>query len=145
MMRLSRYTFYYKHSANHPLTAAFFIMFDSIKSVKIDSFEAIDFTVYTYDKEKGRFIRADKFDGVSFSLMVEADGGYTEVTYNELGEYLPDGKGVFYIVTSIEDGDIHRDTAVSISDRINETIKRILAAIVKLMNMLFAFFNKFRK
>ena len=126
------------------MTAAFCMMYDDIMRVKIDSFEAIGFTVYTYDKDKDIFVRADSFEDVTFSLMVDADGRRIAIKYNELSDYLPDGKGTFYIVTNTDDGDIHRDTTVSITDRINQTVQRILAAIVKLMNKLFAFFKKFK-
>lgn len=126
------------------MTAAFCMMYDNIWRVKIDSFEAVGFTVYTYDSENDAFVRAESFDNVTFALMVDIDEKRAAIAYNELNEYLPDGKGSFYIVTETDDGGIHKDTKVSITDRINQAIQRILAAIVKLMNMLFSFFKKFK-
>lgn len=123
----------------------FTLMFDDIKNVYIDRFEAVGFTIYTYNKENDSFKRADKFDEVTFSVMVEApDGERKQVSYNDLGEYLDDGKGTFYIITDTADGNDHKDTKVSVVDRINQTISRILAAIVKLLNKIFLFFSKFK-
>ncbi len=123
----------------------FTLMFDDIKNVYIDRFEAVGFTIYTYNKENDSFKRSDKFDEVTFSVMVETpDGERKQVSYNDLGEYLDDGKGTFYIITDTSDGNDHNDTKVSVVDRINQTISRILAAIVKLLNKIFLFFSKFK-
>ena len=125
--------------------SVFTLMFDDIKNVYIDRFEAVGFTVYTYNKENDSFVRADEFSEVTFSVMVEThDGGRKQVSYNDLGEYLDDGKGTFYIVTNTADGNEHKDTKVSIVEKINQLIHRILSAIVKLMNKIFLFFSRFR-
>lgn len=125
--------------------SVFSLMFDDIKNVYIERFEAVGFTVYTYNKENDSFVRADEFNEVTFSVMVEtSDGGRKQVSYNDLGEYLDDGKGTFYIVTNTADGNEHKDTKVSIVEKINQLIHRILSAIVKLMNKIFLFFSRFR-
>ena len=125
--------------------SVFSLMFDDIKNVYIERFEAVGFTVYTYNKENDSFVRADEFNEVTFSVMVEThDGGRKQVSYNDLGEYLDDGKGTFYIVTNTADGNEHKDTKVSIVEKINQLIHRILSAIVKLMNKIFLFFSRFR-
>lgn len=125
--------------------SVFTLMFDDIKNVYIERFEAVGFTVYTYNKENDSFVRADEFNEVTFSVMVEtSDGGRKQVSYNDLGEYLDDGKGTFYIVTNTADGNEHKDTKVSIVEKINQLIHRILSAIVKLMNKIFLFFSRFR-
>ena len=120
-------------------------MFDDIKNVYIDRFEAVGFTVYTYNKENDSFIRADEFNEVTFSVIVETpDGERKQVSYNDLGKYLDDGKGTFYIVTNTADGNEHKDTKVNIVEKINQLIHRILSAIVKLLNKIFLFFSRFR-
>ena len=125
--------------------SVFTLMFDDIKNVYIERFEAVGFTVYTYNKENDSFVRADEFNEVTFSVVVEThDGGRKQVSYNDLGEYLDDGKGTFYIVTNTADGNEHKDTKVSIVEKINQLIHRILSAIVKLMNKIFLFFSRFR-
>ncbi len=125
--------------------SVFSLIFDDIKNVYIERFEAVGFTVYTYNKENDSFVRADEFNEVTFSVMVEThDGGRKQVSYNDLGEYLDDGKGTFYIVTNTADGNEHKDTKVSIVEKINQLIHRILSAIVKLMNKIFLFFSRFR-
>ncbi len=125
--------------------SVFTLMFDDIKNVYIDRFETVGFTVYTYNKENDSFIRADEFNEVTFSVIVETpDGERKQVSYNDLGKYLDDGKGTFYIVTNTADGNEHKDTKVNIVEKINQLIHRILSAIVKLLNKIFLFFSRFR-
>lgn len=123
----------------------FTMLFDDIKNVYIYHFEAVGFSVYTYSEANQSFSRTYEFDEVTFSVMAEDENGvYIDVSYNELTDYLDDGTGMFYIVTKTADQAEHKDTKVSIVDKINQGIRRILSAIVKLMNKIFLFFSKFR-
>ncbi len=123
----------------------FTMLFDNISSVYVNHFEALGFSVYTYSEKNQSFSRTSEFDEVTFSVMAEDENGnYINLSYNELTDYLDNGTGTFYIVTKTADQAEHEDTRVSIVDKINQGIRRILSAIVKLMNKIFLFFSKFR-
>ena len=125
------------------VTTMFSLMYENILTLHFDHFEAVGFSVYSFDAEDYTPVDDSVFDNVDFTMYAFVNGEYTQISFNEMYLMSSEGyDGIFYLTTQTDDNIIHDDTQISIADRFNQAIERILSAIVRLFNKIFAFFSK---
>lgn len=125
------------------VTTMFSLMYENILMLHFDHFEAVDFSVYSYDAESYTPVDDTVFENVDFTMYAFVNGEYTQISFNEMYMISSQGyDGIFYLTTQTDDNIIHEDTQITIADRFNQAIERILSAIVRLFNKIFAFFSK---
>lgn len=128
------------------VTTMFSLVCPGIMTLHFDRFEAVDFSVFAYNTEDYSAVDKTVFENVEFTLHAFIDGEYTQISFYQLYEMSSQGyDGIFYLTTiTDEESVVHDDTQISIADQFNQVIQRILSAIVRLFNKIFAFFSKLR-
>lgn len=126
------------------IASLFSLAYDNIMTLHFEQFTAVDFQVYGRYENSYNTLRRTEFENVDFSIKVLVDGAYQTVSFNEVYEMAADGYGdYYYLVTETDEENIdYDDTQISVVDQLRELIARVVSAIVKLLNKLFAFFKK---
>ena len=111
----------------------------------------LDGVEFYYKDENGRKRRIEDDTLVNGTVIVgvpEEDGEDRELTFNELCEGIADGTLTgFYFSTATQEHGENIDTPVelSLAERVQESIQRVLKAIVTLLNRLFRFLKNLGK
>lgn len=126
------------------IASLFSLAYDNIMTLHFEQFTAVDFQVYGRYEDGYNTLRQTEFRNVDFSIKVLVNGSYQTVSFNEVYEMAADGYGdYYYLVTQTDEENIdYDDTQISVVEQIREIMARIVSAIVKLLNKLFAFFKK---
>lgn len=126
------------------IASLFSLAYDNIMTLHFEQFTAVDFQVFGRYEDGYNTLRRTEFENVDFSIKVLVDGSYQTVSFNEVYEMAADGYGdYYYLVTETDEENIdYDDTQISVVEQIREIMARIVSAIVKLLNKLFAFFKK---
>lgn len=126
------------------VTTMFSLVYSDIMTLHFDHFEAVDFSVFSYNTEDYSAIDKTVFENVDFTLHAFVNGEYTQISFYQLYEMSLQGYDEIFYLTTVTDEEtiVYDDTKISIADQFNQVVQRILSAIVRLFNKIFAFFSK---
>ncbi|MBQ7637397.1 MAG: leucine-rich repeat protein [Clostridia bacterium] len=121
--------------------------YGEINSLRANTLSIEGVTLYGYDAETGRRTRIDgPLENCEVYVQIDTGEGVEQISFNELTEGIADGSVTgFYIVFSDETHEEIEEASVSIVENIITVIRKVLRAIVTLLNKLFTLIKAFGK
>ena len=123
--------------------------YDDIRAVRFDSYTSEDLSFYVFNESTGRYSLSseDTLTGAEFSVMViNGADEWENVTFNELCSLVAAGEtDSFRLVTVTSENEEIKDTDMTLIERVQEGIQRVLKWMVGLLNKIFQFFAKLKK
>ncbi len=123
--------------------------YDDIRAVRFDSYTSEDLSFYVFNESTGRYSLSseDTLTGAEFSVMViNGADEWENVTFNELCSLVAAGEtDSFRLVTATSENEEIKDTDMTLIERVQEGIQRVLKWMVGLLNKIFQFFAKLKK
>ena len=123
-------------------------MYDDIRAVRFDAYTSEDLSFYTYNAQTGRYTLSHEktLSGVSFSVAVASGDEWARITFNEFCALAAEKElESFRLVTETEGEETYRDTDMTLIERIQDGLRRVLKWVVGLLNKIFRFFAKLGK
>ena len=123
-------------------------MYDDIRAVKFDAYTSEDLSFYTYNAQTGRYALSHEktLSGVSFSVAVANGDDWKRISFNEFCTLAAEKElESFRLVTETEGEQTYRDTDMTLIERIQDGLRRVLKWVVGLLNKIFRFFAKLGK
>lgn len=121
--------------------------YDDIQYVRFDSYTAVGFPFYVYDTKKDTYVLAEDntLHGVRFSVKISAEEDWETITFNDFCALVAEKEITsFHLVADLETGEEVQETSMSLIDRIQSTIKRVLKWMTTLLNTLFKLLSIFK-
>lgn len=121
--------------------------YDDIQYVRFDSYTAVGFPFYVYDTKKDTYVLAEDntLKGVRFSVKISAEEDWETITFNDFCALVAEKEITsFHLVADLETGEEVQETSMSLIDRIQSTIKRVLKWMTTLLNTLFKLLSIFK-
>lgn len=121
--------------------------YDDIRYVRFDSYTAIGFPFYVYDKGEDTYVLAEDnmLKGVRFSVKIEGEEDWETITFNDFCALAAEKEITsFHLVADLETGEDVQETSMSLVDRIQTVIKRVLKWMTSLLNTLFKLLSIFK-
>ena len=120
---------------------------DDIRYVRFDSYTAIGFPFYVYDKGEDTYVLAEDntLRGVRFSVKISGEEDWETITFNDFCTLAAEKEITsFHLVADLETGEEVQETSMSLVDRIQTVIKRVLKWMTALLNRLFKLLSIFK-
>ena len=121
--------------------------YDDIQYVRFDSYTAVGFPFYVYDTKKDTYVLAEDntLQGVRFSVKISAEEDWETITFNDFCALVAEKEITsFHLVADLETGEAVQETSMSLVDRIQTVIKRVLKWMTSLLNTLFKLLSIFK-
>lgn len=121
--------------------------YDNVRYVRFDSYTASGFPFYVYDKREDAYVLAEDntLRGVRFSVKIFGEEDWETITFNEFCVLAAEKEiSSFRLVADLETGEDVQETSMSLIDRIQTTIKRVLKWMTTLLNTLFKLLSIFK-
>ena len=121
--------------------------YDNVRYVCFDSYMAIGFSFYVYDQGKDTYVLAkdNTLRGVRFSVKISGEEDWETITFNDFCALAAEKEITsFHLVADLESGEEVQETSMSLIERIQTTIKRVLKWMTALLNRLFKLLSIFK-
>ena len=121
--------------------------YDNIRYVRFESYTANGFPFYVYDKGEDTYVLAEDntLRGVRFSVKISEDEDWETITFNDFCALAAEKEITsFHLVADLETGEEVQETSMSLVDRIQTVIKRVLKWMTSLLNTLFKLLSIFK-